>query len=232
MIQVRTMFPIAVDSDDHKYPEGVYYDNNVNPGFVHYLEQWYQGRKIKFLDLGCAGGGLVTHLADTDHNAVGLEGSDHCLNVRPEMITEVGFLPAGYKNWEKYGNKRLFTCDITKEYDIVEDGVPMQFDLITCWDVMEHFQQYEVDNFLRLVHKHLSPNGFFVASIALFDAGRHAESANTPEGLNYHKSVYPREWWLERTDKYFNSVGYPFSITNRDYIIDNPAYLLFTGTKK
>lgn len=230
MIQIKTDFPVAVDSDDHKHPEGVYYDNNVDMDFVRDIEARY-GREISFMDLGCAGGALTCTMFERGHTAVGLEGSDHCLHLNDDMVREVGRLPAGFHNWVKYGNKILFTADVTKPYDVLENDAPLQFDLITCWDVMEHFNPDQVDPFMLNVQRHLKPGGILVASIALFDAGRHEESKNTPEGLNYHKSVFPREWWLERTNKYLTEVPYPFGTTNRPYIMGNPGYLLYVGQK-
>lgn len=236
MITVETNFPLAVDSDDHLHPEGVYIDNNVNPGFVYGIEQHYQGRKIDFMDLGCAGGGLVCEMAKRGHNAVGLEGSDTCLYPRKEFTEKVS-LPAGYANWQTYGHKRLFTCDVTKKYQVYEDGQPLQFDLITCWDVMEHFYPEQIEPFMRLVYNHLKPGGIFVASIALFDAGRHptllAAEPDTHD-INYHKSVYGPEWWLPQLEVFFSRIPFPFREPNRPFIpLDQDSrYILYTGVKK
>jgi len=233
MISVQTNFPVAVESADHLHPEGIYYDNTISWPFVASVENYFK-EKINFLDLGCAGGELVCRMQERGHTAVGLEGSDHCLNVREDMINEVGMRPAGLGNWQKYGNKNLFTCDVTKDYKIRQNYGPMTFDLITCWDVMEHFEPQDVSNFLRLVYDHLKPNGIFVASIALFNSGRHAASSNTPENLNYHKSVFAESWWLEKNSLFFNQIKYPFSICNREGIpiTGSPQYLVYAGTKR
>lgn len=238
MIIVETKFPLAVDSDDHKYPEGVFIDNNVNMGFVAGVERHFNHRKIDFMDLGCAGGGLAITMHSRGHNAVGLEGSDTCLNPPSQLVNTLRALPAGYENWQKHGNKRLFTCDITKRYQVYEDGQPMKFDLITCWDVMEHFHEDEIETFMRMVFNHLKPDGIFLASIALFDSGRNEAlikaDPNTPENLNYHKSVQPASWWLPKIEPFLNRIPYPFVETNRPFIpLDQDAnYLTFVGTPK
>lgn len=237
MITVETNFPLAIDSDDHKYPEGVYLDNNVNMGFIEGIEQYYKGRKIDFMDLGCAGGGLVCVMNQRGHNGVGLEGSDTCLNLNQEFADKANTLPAGYFNWQAFGNKVLFTCDVTKRYQVYEDGIPLQFDLITCWDVMEHFYPDQIDPFLRQVYNHLKPGGIFVASIALFDSGRHPmleHVDDAPDDINYHKSVYDADWWIPKLNLFFDKIPFPFVQPNRAFIpLDqDDRYILYTGMKK
>jgi 2-polyprenyl-3-methyl-5-hydroxy-6-metoxy-1,4-benzoquinol methylase len=232
-IKVFTNNPVAINSDDHLYPEGIYYDNNLNINFCNEIEQYYDHKKINFLDLGCAGGELVCHMYDRGHNSVGLEGSDHCLNVRPEMVKEVGFEPLGHKNWKLFGNKILFTCDITKDYTITNNSKPAKFDFITCFDVMEHFTSDEVDNFLKQLYKHTKHGGLFIAQIALYPSGRHSSSLNTPENINYHKSVFPREWWLEKISSYFVEIKFPFTCHNRSMWngLDFHNNLIYAGRK-
>ena len=71
-----TDHPIAFHSDDHKHPRGTRNDNTRHPRFVRKCETVF-GRKIRALDLGCAGGGLVLDFLLAGHSAVGLEGSDY-----------------------------------------------------------------------------------------------------------------------------------------------------------
>lgn len=230
MIKVITDHPIAIDSDDHKYPEGIYYDNNSSVEFIDDVEKYFN-RSISILDLGCAGGQLICDMHKKGHIAVGLEGSDHCLNVQHKSVDEIGMLPLGQQNWKDYGNKILFTCDVTKDYQIYDDDQPMKFDLITCWDVMEHFEPSAVPKFIDLVRNHLKPNGIYVATIALFSSGRHPTSKNTPNGLDYHKSLFPKNWWLDQLSSQFQSIPYPFKYCNRRYITPpgDINYLVYAG---
>ena len=87
MFQVNTKFPVAIDSDDHKYPEGVFYDNRVNLTFIESVEHFF-GKKINFMDQGCAGGALVLEMNRRGHFAVGLEGSDQIYNPSEELLKE------------------------------------------------------------------------------------------------------------------------------------------------
>ena len=229
MITLQTNNPVAIDSDDHKHPEGIYYDNNLNEDFVRSVEEHFK-RKISILDLGCAGGELITHMHKKGNKAVGLEGSDHCLNIRPEMIEEVGREPAGLHNWKEYGNTILFTCDVTKEYSIFEDGKLLQFDLITCFDVIEHFNDQDLDSYFNMVNKHLLSDGLFVNSIHQSSSPRNKNSKNTPENLNYHKSMHNREWWEKKLSEHFVTVEFPFSHSNRGHPKDH--HELFACKKK
>lgn len=94
MIQVVTEHSLAIDSDDHHHPDGVHFDNRCNDQFVQSVEQYFHYNKINFLDLGCAGGGLVVGMYNSGHDAIGLEGSDHCINFKKEYVDKLG-LPYG-----------------------------------------------------------------------------------------------------------------------------------------
>lgn len=231
MFNVVTNHPIALDSDDHNHPDGVHLDNYCNPQFIFDIEKYFDNKKIDFLDLGCAGGGLTVGLLERGHNALGLEGSDHCLNIKSDVIDKLGSMPLGYQNWVKYGNTNLFTCDITYDFTIIKDAQLQQFDLITCLDVMEHFYEERIDKFLEMVCKHLKPNGLFIAVVALF----HLEKNKILEEGNviYHKSLFTHEQWCDIYSKYFEQKEYPFTCTNRDMRSGNDhLYLLYAGVKK
>lgn len=100
-------------------------DNTRCPRFVRKCEDIF-GHKIRALDLGCAGGGLVLDFLLAGHSSVGLEGSDYSLKWQRA-------------EW-RFLRDRLFTCDITEPYSIIDNsaGKPAQFDLISAWEVLEH----------------------------------------------------------------------------------------------
>lgn len=231
MITVITNHPIAEDSDDHKYPDGIHYDNGFSWLFADNVESYFN-RKIDILDLGCAGGGLVTGMINRGHNAVGLEGSDHCLNVNKNLVDKLGTMPLGYENWQTYGNKNLFTCDITYDYEIRNNDQLMQFDLITCFDVMEHFYEERIETFLKMVTKHLKDDGIFFASIALYTL---IKDKLVEDGqVEYHKSLFTKEKWIDMLTNHLIQIDFPFSITNRGHdpnFDPHNWYLTFAGRK-
>lgn len=230
MIKLITQHPIAIDSDDHHYPDGVHLDNHFYTPFADSVENFYNYRKICLLDLGCAGGGLVAGMTERGHIAVGLEGSDHCLNIKQEIINKLGSMPLGYQNWQNYGNKNLFTCDITYDYEIRNNDELMTFDLITCFDVMEHFHEERIDKFLEMVVKHLKPNGIFAANIAMFNLEK---DKIIEEGrVEYHKSLFSKEKWLNILSKRLKEIEYPFITTNRGHPKEgNADNLVYAGVK-
>lgn len=232
VFKIETKYPIAIDSDDHKYPEGVFYDNRVSGQFIESVEHYFN-KKINFLDQGCAGGALVVEMSQRGHNAVGLDGSDQIYKPSEELLREMGRNPYGYDNWQKYYGKNLFTCDLSKPYQILFNDKTAQFDLITSWDVMEHFDPESVKTVAEMTKNHLKDDGVFVASIAIF----HATRQQSPLGpghlkvpqVDYHKSVFAKEWWQEQLLHYFDEIDYPFNSTNRPL---DSRYYLFAGKKK
>lgn len=213
MITVITDHPVALDSDDHLHPDGVHLDNHCDSTFVSSVENFFSNAKISILDLGCAGGAFVSHMINRGHEVVGLEGSDHCLNLDPKVITKIGSMPLGYNNWRLYGNKNLFTCDVSYDYQVQKHGKPMRFDLITCFDVMEHLYPERIDKFLEMVTRHLKPQGIFAANIALFPLIKN--KILEPGIVDYHKAIFTEPEWLHMINPRLKQVAYPFTGTYR-----------------
>jgi len=175
---LKTDHPIAVDSDDHRFPRGTLHDDTRWPRFCAAAESIFPGRKIRFLDIGCAGGGLVFDFLIRGHEAVGLEGSD--LN-RRTVRAHWGVIPS-----------HLFTCDATQpfQFQSVGSGLPFKFDLITCWEVLEHIPERSLEQFFRNIKSHLEDGGLFVASVATF------EDRDPASGAVWHVTVKPESWWM------------------------------------
>lgn len=175
---LHTEHPIAMASDDHKFPRGAQQDNTRYPRLCYKLEEKY-GRPISFLDLGCAGGGLVFDFLMRGHDAVGLEGSDYSL--RNQSF-----------EWRLLQD-HLFTCDIGKEFKITSVGEEntAQFDVITAWEVLEHLPKETLSQFLKNVKNHLKKDGYFLASVATF------EDYDRETGAVYHVTVESKEWWTK-----------------------------------
>jgi SAM-dependent methyltransferase len=189
MNKVITNFPIAFDSPDHLFPTATINDNGgSNFAFVKELED-YLGRKIKILDLGCAGGQNVVDFYLNGNYAIGLEGSD-----------------AGVKlhNWPEWKDDILFTCDITRPFYIKRDGEKVLFDVITCWEVMEHLDNSEFNGLFTNVYDNLLDYGLFVGSVGL------ASNINLATGHQDHRTLISASDWDEKFSQYFKVIGYPF----------------------
>jgi SAM-dependent methyltransferase len=178
-VMLLTEHPIAIDTDDHKIPWGTAQDNTRRPRFVSACERRFE-RPMTFLDLGCSGGGLVLDFILRGHRAYGIEGSDYSQRVlRAE--------------WRTLANN-LFTGDITKPFTHRETQInaPIQCDVVSAWEVMEHIANSDLPQLFDNLHKHMKTDGIFVGSIAL-NADDHPGT-----GAAYHRTVKPKDWWASR----------------------------------
>lgn len=173
MHKIVTDHPIAYESLDHIDPKGSANDNTHYPWFVTKTQRVF-GRKVKHLDLGCAGGGLVKDFLDSSHFSMGVEGSDYSFkNQRAEWKT----IP-----------ENLFTADITKPFHFLDgnSGDAIKFDIITAWEVMEHIPRESLPGLFSNIYNNLVPGGLFVCSVATF------------EDRGYHVTLEQKPWWIEQ----------------------------------
>lgn len=175
MITLETQFPIAYESDDHRFPWGTR-TSNANNGYFRakLLRLFDENINWALLDLGCSGGAFVESLHEMGVAAVGIEGSDY-----------------SWKNhrgsWVKLGGLRLFTADITKSFSLKLHDVPMMFDVVTAWDVLEHLNRGDIAAAFENVHRHLKDEG-----ICLFSVATVGDCIN---GVELHKTIIPRDQW-------------------------------------
>jgi len=176
-LKIITQFPIAYSSDDHKFPRGTILDNSINRRFncrLYELLHFTEG--LKFLDLGCAGGGLVRSFLEDGYLACGIDGSDASRRFRSAEWDTIPF--------------HLFTADITKEFTIVDrQDKPIEFDVVTAWEVLEHIGENDLPALIQRIYRHLRPGGYFIGSVDLIPDG------NLRTGAVYHKTFHPEEWW-------------------------------------
>ena len=190
MFRVKTDFPVACESPDHLRPLGTKIDNNTSVKLIGEMEDFFSGRKLSTLDLGCSGGQFVVDLFKRGHRAVGIEGSDY--SIRHKRA-----------NWPEYHGRLLFTADITKPFEIFTDEKPARFDAITAWEVLEHLRPEDLAGVLAKIERLLDDDGIFFGSIATVEC--------VYEGVRLHQSVFPREQWLHKIlAEHFTVVPYPF----------------------
>jgi SAM-dependent methyltransferase len=203
LFSVGTSAPVAVNSDDHKWPRGAIYDSSQNRGFnVKVRGLFPAGAEIRLLDLGCAGGGLVRSFLEDGCLAVGVEGSDI-----PRM-----FRLAEWDNCPHH----LLTGDLTHPFSIQDrQGTPMAFNLVTAWEVLEHIPAESVPVLVRNISSHLSPGGFFIGSVDT------APDGNPLTGAVYHRTLRPKDWWIEQFVRagFVEVADHPFDV--EDYVRGN-----------
>ena len=202
MFKVVTDYPIAFDSPDHLYPHGTKRDNFTDVHFILQFIEWYKSIYIAgipairytdpltIMDVGCSGGALVKDWLKYTPYAVGLEGSDY--SVKHERA-----------EWPDLYNKNLFTCDISREFQVYYDDIPYECDLITAWEVIEHIPPDRLDIFFKNIWKHLKEGGVFL--------GSGCAASDKTGGVELHLSAFPKEKWEREIipkDK-FNIIAYP-----------------------
>src|SRR3954466_16367742 len=147
-LRLETKHPVAFESPDHLAPRGTMNDNSTNKKFVTFMaeriDRELPGVIHGSLDLGCSGGQLVRDFRDMGWIAVGLEGSDYSLKHKRA-------------NWPELAGKNLFTCDITKPFELLNHEAPLKFDLITAWEVIEHIGTADLDQLFRNITTRLRP---------------------------------------------------------------------------
>lgn len=204
-VSIETDHPVALASNDHLYPRGTMNDNTRCPRFVATVQERL-GDDLSYLDLGCAGGGLVFDFLMNGFDAYGIEGSDYSQRHRRAFW---GIIP-----------DHLFTADITKPFRLREkegDGLKT-FRVIGAWEVLEHLEEDVLEGFFQNVRAHLRDDGVFIASVATF------EDSDPATGVHWHKTVKPKSWWIKRCEAFgFEEAGIPFAITDFPRGSGNPT---------
>jgi SAM-dependent methyltransferase len=187
-VELKTDHPVAADTDDHRFPRGTAQDNTRLPRFVAACERYFAqrgqpSRPLTYLDLGCAGGGLVLDFVLRGHEGFGIEGSD--------------FSQLGLRAEWRMLRDNLFTADITKPFSLCRAGTgePVVCDIVSAWEVMEHIADRDLAQLFDNVRRHLKTDGFFVGSIALVPDGDEKTEAV------YHRTVEAQDWWQGRFEQ-------------------------------
>jgi hypothetical protein len=179
-ISIDTRKPIAYDSPDHLQPHGTAANNTTNPRFNQKLFRLIPAPRVRLLDIGCSGGGLVKSILDDGGFAVGVEGSDYSLkHKRAEWATIPG---------------HLFTADATEPFQLSETDesgrrIPLTFNVITAWEFFEHIPEQGLAAIAKNILNHLAPGGIVMASIA--------DYADVVNGVPLHQTIHMRPWWVE-----------------------------------
>jgi SAM-dependent methyltransferase len=191
-IKLDTKHPVAFESPDHLIPWGTSRDNSTNKKFVNFMRNRILRENpqvtLGSLDLGCSGGQLVADFRSFGWLAVGLEGSDFSLKHKRA-------------NWPALAGKNLFTCDITKPFKLTSRGQPVQFHLVTMWEVLEHIKTDDLPQLFNNIAAHLAPGGYFIASTT--------SEPDIHDGVDLHQTKWINaEWhrWLAQTHPEFDPV--------------------------
>ena len=141
----------------------------VRLAFINHKRLLETGRK--HLDYGC-GAGFVVELLGSHHFKKASVGAD----VSEAMCAAANLRLGG---------------DYVKQIETgrapFEDG---SFDLVTCFDVLEHVDAEDVPKLRDDIFRLLRPGGVFFCNISLRLAG-----SVDINGDNLHRTVKPADWW-------------------------------------
>lgn len=182
-IHLKTDYPVAIHSNDHLHPHGTAHDNTRAPFFIRRCEELFpQKKSLKYMDIGCSGGGIVLDALIRGHFAVGLEGSDFSLkHQRAE--------------WRVIRNN-LFTCDVTHPFELLDQKEqPVHFDVISAWEVLEHIPESDVAQLIENISAHMEHGGIFVGTVS------QVHDIDPVSGADWHVTLQPPEWWEEQFAK-------------------------------
>lgn len=207
LYRVDTETPVALHSDDHKWPRGTVQDNSSNRRFNLKLYAMLGFRpELNLLDLGCAGGGFVRTVIEDGHTAIGIEGSDVSKKLRS-------------REWDTCPH-HLFTADITKPFQVMTvNNAALAFDVVTAWEVLEHVPDTALDGLIDNIRRHLLPGGYFFGSACLLP------DDNPLTGAVYHVTLKPREWWVERFARFNLHPVASHNFETEDYVRGNATGL-------
>jgi SAM-dependent methyltransferase len=180
-LRIETSKPIAYDSPDHLQPYGTAQDNTTSRRFNRKLFDYIPAKRVRLLDIGCSGGGLVKTILDDGGFGVGIEGSDYSKRHRR---AEWATIP-----------DHLFTADVTERFQLTEDRgggstEPLLFNVVTAWEFFEHIAEDRLPGVIENIRRHLAPQGIVLASIAT-----HEE--HLINGVQLHQTVHRKGWWIK-----------------------------------
>lgn len=226
-ITLQTEYKVAVDSNDHKYPDSTLEGFLGCTSFVKECERFFT--EIRFLDVGCGGGGLVFDFAKHGHVAIGLEGSDH----NKRMSTLPGALIPN----------NFFTADATKEFKFENNNQLQKFNIITMWDVLEHIPEDGIAGLFKNIHNHLDDDGYFIGTISFM------EYFDPITGVVFHITLKPKQWWWDKFAEhgfrvlhdnehdfylpaFYRGVGRRFQDTHTNYLKNENDGMFFVVQKQ
>lgn len=231
---IHTEYPIASDSPDYasqqlpdlKMSFSAAEDNSTDATFIDEVTKYLSNNGIRHLDLGCGGGQLVVDMSKHHmcSDSFGIDGVAGTLS-RYNWLTHP----------ELFGQ-----ADLSKPFSIVDADTHniAQFDLITCWEVIEHFKEDDLPTFFKNAMLHLADDGIMLCSIAMFSDIRdengyhqnHPFFSTSGKLYQLHQTVQSREWWYDFFDKHgIYCYDYPLRdqsyrcgyIAPRDHPVDN-----------
>lgn len=127
------------------------------------------GGNIHHLDIGCASGYLSKHMRRRGVDSFGCDFSQWALDHAEDFIVPY-----------------LRNCDLVK--DELKNWSGVGFNLITCFETMEHIAEEHVDEVLQKIYDRLEPGGAALFTICTNDRPGWDSDPT-------HVTIYDWSWW-------------------------------------
>ena len=152
-----------------------------SPGFRAVMQATSQLEILsgRSLDIGCGVGFVLNYLAgpNFDLNVFGVDISDVAIR---EAQTRLQHVPGSPKQ----------ICVLETQTLPFEDQF---FSLITCFDVLEHLDEQDIDTTISEILRVLRPGGVFFGSVSCRKSG-----VDDVHGDNLHRTVMSPDWWINK----------------------------------
>ena len=154
-----------------------------SPGFRAVVQATSQLEILsgRSLDIGCGVGFVLNYLAgpNFDLNVFGVDISDVAIR---EAQTRLQHVPGSPKQ----------ICVLETQTLPFEDQF---FSLITCFDVLEHLDEQDIDTTISEILRVLRPGGVFFGSVSCRKSG-----VDDVHGDNLHRTVMSPDWWITKIE--------------------------------
>lgn len=177
---------------EQKIQENIGIENLETPGYQHHDALWFDKKehnsyinlatKIEqlypfkyILEIGSGAGSLSNHLRSLNVNAVivTLDGNKDTLN-SPYILKENHFI-----------------VRTDNEYQLEENNKLIQFDLVLCYEHLEHIEKSNLDIWFKMLHKHSHSGTIFLGSASTLDYNPRV-----------HVTLEDKDWWVDKFKKY------------------------------
>ena len=129
---------------------------------------------VKIMDVGCAMGYLVRHLRARGIESWGVDNSEYALEHAPDDVRQ-----------------HVSRVDLTQASDVIPRHARRGYNVVTCFETLEHIPEGSVDNALENLAACMHPEGLLIATICV-------EGHPNPYHDPTHVTIKPPMWWEEK----------------------------------
>jgi len=185
----------------YQHHDGLWFgeeEHNSYYNLAQIINKTFPQDNLNILDIG-SGAGSLSHWLRTlnkTYNVVTLDGNIDILN-SPYIL-----------------NNYHFVIRTDEEYELINDNQTIKFNLILCYEHLEHIQEHKLEKWFKNLNKHSNLETIFLGT-----------SSTNPYNDDVHVTVRPKKWWINIfkkygwiniTDSFLNETTKPFNFVLED----------------